>query len=222
MSLTSQFLLAVVCGWSSLIDIAHSTYSDPSIFFPDDFMLTTTDYSSTEAGLSFDLLSGSDSLFDQADLNFSPATDAISATLDPERLSFGDSDPTGLEASCAGGSGPQTFGKVRRENGQICSHNPPKTNPDFSNLKFPDFMQIEQTLENVQAEPDAQAGTASGDDNINCPEPYGRHVCCTGPGIRGFSGPGMWDAVQGCEPCMYLIKIPVYVSPLLFLSTWYI
>ena len=223
MSSTSRFLLAVACGWSSLIDIAHSTYSDPSVFFPDDFSLATTDYRNTEAGLSSDLFSGSDSLFDQVDLDFSPETDAISAALDPEWSSFGDPDYIGLEASCAGGSGLQTFGKVRREDGQICTQNPPKTNPDFSNLKFPDFMQIEQPFEDIQAEPDAKAGSAAGDDNMNCPEPYGRHVCCTGPGLRSFSEYGIWDAVQGCEPCMYLCLMKISCCRLslsFFLSTY--
>lgn len=208
MSSSSRNLLAVVCGWSSLIHIAFSTDSDPSVFFPDDFVLAATEYSNTEGGLFSDLFSGSDPIFDQGGLDFSLAPDVPSATLDPQWLSYADSDPGGLEASCAGGSGPQSFGKVRREDWQRCFQNPQKTNPDFSNLKLPDFMQIEQTLENIQVEPDAKAGSVSGDDNTNCPEPYGRHVCCTGPGIRSFLDAGIYDFVQGCEPCMYLMIIP--------------
>lgn len=200
---TSQFLLAVVCGWSSLIDIAHSANSDPSVFFPDDFTLSTTDISNTGGGLSSDLFSGSDSLFDQAALDFNFGMDTTSAALDTQWLGFDDSDPSSLEASCAGGRGPQTVGKVRRADGQICSDDPRKNNPDFSNLQFPTFMQIEQSLEDSRTKPDAKAGTASKDDNNECPKPYDKHVCCTGPGIQSFPESGIHDAVQGCEPCEY-------------------
>lgn len=200
-------------GWSTLIDIARSTDFDPSVFFPDDFSLATTDINYSGESSS-DLFPASDSIFAQADLDWGLGTDATSATLDPQWMSFDDSDPSVLEASCAGGGGTQTFGKVRREDGQVCSQQPGKTNPDFSNLQFPTFMQMEQILGDDDAKPDAKAGSTTADDNSECPDPYGRHVCCTGPGLQSFPDSGIWDAVQGCEPCMYPMNIkkspPIY------------
>ena len=203
MASTSRFLFAVVYGLSTLIDIARSTDFDPSFFFPDDSSLSTTDNNYFGGGLSSDLFPGSNSIFDQADLDFGLGTDATLASLDPQWLNFDDSDPSVLEASCAGGGGTQTIGKVRREDGQICPQHPGKTNPDFSNLKFPTLMQMEQTLEGSDADPDAIAGSTSADDNRQCPNPYGQHVCCTGPGKQSFPDSGIWDFVQGCEPCQY-------------------
>lgn len=185
-----------------MIAQALSTDPDLSVFSPDDFSLSTTDISST-GGLSSDLFAGSDSLFDQADWDSSLGTDTNSANLDSQWFSFDDSDPNALEASCVGGGTSNTIGKVRREEGKMCSPNSQTNNPDFSNLRFPTLMQIEQTLEGSQAKPEVNVGVdAEEDNNEECPKPYGRRVCCTGPGIQSHPETGIWDFVQSCLPCM--------------------
>lgn len=189
-----------------MIGIARSADSDPSLFFPDGVSPSTTDIGNTRGELSSDLFSGSDSVFDQTDLDSGFGTDAVLMSLDPQWLSFDDSDLGVLEASCTGDNGgTQTIDKMRREDRQTCAQQLRKNNPDFSNLQLPTFMQIEETLKGAQTKPDVNAGTASEEeDDDECPEPYGRRVCCSGRGVRTFEGSGIWDFVHGCNPRTYL------------------
>lgn len=213
MSRTSRFFFVFLYGWTNLIGVARSIDSDPSLFFSDDVGFAATDISNNE-GLPSDLFSESGSIFDQANLDFSSETTPALANWDSQWLNFDDSDLDVVEASCTGGNGGiQTIGKMRRETGQICTQQPGRNDPDFSNLRIPTFMQIEETLKDGQTKPDANAGAASEEnDDDDCPALYGRHVCCTGPGVQSFPDSGIWDFVQNCNPCTCSNAKPSYMS----------
>lgn len=217
MSPSGRFLLAVVYGWSSLIGIARSFDTDPSAFFMDDLSFSPTDFSNP-GDLSSDLFSAfdPDPLFDQDqgnfDFNLGPAdtisTDPISADFDSQLWNWGDDSDLSAafdEASCVGADGqPIEKMRLRRETGKSC----PSPSSAGSTPQLPTFQQIEETVEGgAQNKPGAKVGDGTADDDSECPAPYRRHVCCTGPGLQTFRQSGIYDAVQGCEPCTYPMKL---------------
>lgn len=197
MPFAGRFLAGVVA--LSLISIALSADSDPTIFSTDDSSLLAAETSN--AGGFSDLFSESTSTPDLAALDISSGKDLNSADWDPQWLNPTDLDPSALEASCAG-DGTQKIGKARRRrrDGTTCLQDPKKNSLDPANLKLPNLLQIGPGPGQGQEDLTVDFGLDD-DDNDNCPPPYVKHVCCTGPGLQSFPDSGIWDAVQGCAPC---------------------
>lgn len=221
-------LVGVVFGSGSLIDMASSTAdSDTSLFSPDgdsssSLLLAAANTNANTGGdLSTDLFSGSSSgtTLGPANLDYSVfgGTDPSSANLYPDSqwLTFG-SDAFLEASSCVGndGSSMQNIGKnrmARRGDKPMCfqdSQGGKKPNPDVDNLKLPNLLDLDPS---PGTEGEVKIPTAFDEADHVCPKPYVQHLCCTGPGMATYEDSGIWDAVEGCEPCMLLILLSINV-----------
>lgn len=118
-------------------------------------------------------------------------------------------------STCVGGDGSpfyQNIGKKTRRghNNPTCSSN---TSPDYSNLKYPDLLPIAPPDSESDSELRTDFGvvTTEDDEQRLCQKPYGTHVCCTGPGSLWTQYYRIFEAIQGCTPCMFVV---VSLSPI--------
>lgn len=164
------------CALSIDLDLNDSLFVDDSNIF-------TTDVESGE-NLDFPFL--------ESDGSFNS----------PAGLGFGDDIFSALEASCAQIDGTQTIGKARHRR-DFClqdTEKPITANDRDPGLKLPNLLETPQQTEEPQG-----LIPLDSDNNDECPPPYSRRVCCEGPGVQSFPASGIYDLVQNCSPCRFLI-----------------
>lgn len=92
--------------------------------------------------------------------------------------------------------------KMRREdNKPMCleNNNNNPTSPNL-NLDLPDLQNLERPASDPKPKLDFAPPLSW--DNNRCPPQHKEHVCCTGPVIEEYPFLGLYQMVQGCQPCM--------------------